>query len=269
VAEEKLSAGGYLPGEKGAVLLRGPAANLFRGWRDLLALRLAPWTQVTVEAPLFIDRHVLTTAKYVAHFPQHVIVGRSFRSTRSRGRFLAPAACLHFYGILEGAALAGDRESAFVVGPCARFESGRVAFPHRLAAFHMAELVVLGTARVVEAQASAVEAMLVDVFRNLGIDGSFRPATDAFFLPSSRGARLLQQLKQLKREFSSPLEDDGLALASINRHEDYFAKAFRIRLAGGESAHSFCVALGLERLTAAGLVAWGSDPKGWPRELAP
>jgi hypothetical protein len=258
-----------MPGEKGAVLLCGPAAKLFQRWWHFLAQRMAPWTQVTVQAPVFIDRHVLTTAKYVAHFPQHVIVGRSYRSTRSRSRFLAPAACLHFYGMLEGSALARDRDSAFVVGPCARFESGRVEFPYRLAAFHMAELVVVGPASVVEDQASAVEAMLVDSFRTLGIDGSFRPATDAFFLPSSRGARLLQQLKQLKREFGSPLEDNGLALASINRHEDYFAKAFRITLAGGETAHSFCVAFGLERLTAAGLLAWGPDPKGWPGELVP
>jgi seryl-tRNA synthetase len=269
VTDEKLTARGYLPGEKGAVLLRGPAAKLYQGWRYLLARGLAPWTQVNVEAPLFIDRHVLTTAKYVAHFPQHVIVGRSYRSTRSRSRFLAPAACLHFYGMLEGALVAGDRDSAFVVGPCARFEGGRVAFPYRLASFHMAELVVVGTPTVVEAEASAVEAMLAESFRSLGIDGSFRPATDAFFLPSSRGARLLQQLKQLKREFASPLEDNGLALASINRHENYFAEAFRIRLASGETAHSFCVAFGLERLTAAGLHAWGADPKRWPPDLTP
>lgn len=264
-----LTANGYLPGEQGAVLLCGPAAKLFQGWGRLLAQRLAPLTQVTVQAPVFIDRHVLTMAKYVAHFPQQVMVGRSYRTTRSRSRFLAPAACLHFYGILEGTALARDRDAAFVVGPCARFESGRIAFPYRLAAFHMAELVVLGSAGFVEGQASAVETMLVDSFRDLGIDGSFRPATDAFFLPSSRGAQLLQQLKQLKREFASPLADGGLALASINRHGDHFAKAFRIGLASGETAHSFCVAFGLERLTAAGLLAWGPDPKGWPRELAP
>lgn len=257
-----------MPGDNGAVLLGGPAAELFRRWRRYLAQRLESLTDETLETPAFIDRHVLTAAKYVAHFPQQVVVGRGYRSSRSRTRFLAPAACLHLYGILEGTALANDHYSAFVTGPCARFEGGHTAYPYRLATFHMAELVVLGASTVVEGRASAVEGILSDAFRALRIDGGFRPATDAFFLPTSRGARQLQQLKQLKREFASPLQDDGLALASINRHEDYFTRAFRIGLASGESAHSFCVAFGLERLTAAGLLAWGVDPAGWPEELS-
>jgi len=269
MADERLTRGGYLSGDRGAALLYGPAAELFQRWRRYLPHRLASLTDATVETPVFIDRHVLTTSKYVSHFPQQVFVGRSYRAPRSRPRFLAPATCLHWYGRLEGTALTNDHLSAFVVGPCARAEGGRAAFPYRLATFHMAELVVLGAAGAVDAEASVIEGMLAEAFRGLGIGGAFRPATDAFFLPSSRGARLLQQLKQLKREFASPLDDGGVALASINRHEDYFAKAFRIRLASGETAHSFCVAFGLERLTAAGLLAWGPDPKGWPGELAP
>jgi len=132
----------------------------------------------------------------------------------------------------------------------------------------MAELVVLGSADVVEAEAREVEETLAESFRRLGIGGGFQPATDAFFLPSSRGARLMQQLKGLKREFTSPLQAHDIALASINRHEDFFARAFGIRLASGQPAHSFCAAFGLERLTAAGLVTWGSDPAQWPRALS-
>jgi hypothetical protein len=131
----------------------------------------------------------------------------------------------------------------------------------------MAELVVVGPANLVADEASAVEEVLTVAFMDLGLRGAFRPATDAFFLPSTRGARILQQLKQLKREFVSPLGGNGLALASINRHENYFAKAFRIKLPDGDAAHSFCAAFGLERLTAAGLLAWGADPARWPAGL--
>jgi len=268
VADERLAEGGYLPGHKGAVVLYGPAAELFNRWRRFLARRLASLSDATVETPVFIDPHVLTTSKYVAHFPQQVFVGRGYRAPRSRPRFLAPAACLHWYGCLEGLVVANDHRSAFVVGPCARVEAGRAAFPYRLAAFHMAELVVLGAGSVVENEASAIEGILAASFRGLGIGGSFGPATDAFFLPSSRGARIMQQLKGLKREFTSPLDGHDIALASINRHEDFFARAFRIRLASGQPAHSFCVAFGLERLTAAGLLTWGPDPAQWPRELS-
>jgi hypothetical protein len=268
VADQRLTRGGYVSGDDGAVLLYGPAAMLFTRWRHFLGRRLASLIDVAVETPVFIDRQVLTTSKYVAHFPQQVVVGRRFRAPRSRTRFLAPATCLHWYGHLEGTALANDHLSAFVVGPCARAEAGRAAFPYRLATFHMAELVVLGAAGVVDAEASEIEALLAEAFRRLGMGGGFQPATDAFFLPSSRGARIMQQLKELKREFVSPLEENGLALASINRHEDFFARAFSIRLASGGPAHSFCVAFGLERLTAAGLLTWGPDPSQWPGELS-
>lgn len=268
MTDEQLSVGGYLPGDKGAVLLNGPAAELFTRWRRFLAQRLASLTDATVETPLFIARHVLTTSKYVAHFPQQVFVARGYRAPRSRTRFLAPAACLHWYGRLEGTTLANDHLSTFVVGPCARVEGGRASFPYRLAAFHMAELVVLGTATAVDDEASMIEGMLAESFGGLRIGGDFRPATDAFFLPSSRGARIMQQLRGLKREFVSPLDENGIALASINRHEDFFTRAFGISLASGAAAHSFCVAFGLERLTAAGLLTWGTDPARWPEELS-
>ncbi|MDQ6885129.1 MAG: hypothetical protein M3077_13000 [Candidatus Dormibacteraeota bacterium] len=268
MADERLSEGGYLSGDKGAVVLYGPAAELFKRWRRFLAHRLASLTDAIVETPVFIDPHVLATSKYAAHFPQQVFVGRGLRAPRSRPRFLAPAACLHWYGGLEGTALANDHRSAFVVGPCARVESGRAAFPFRLASFHMAELVAVGTGSAVQNEASAIEGILAASFGGLGIAGGFRPATDAFFLPSGRGARIMQQLKGLKREFTSPLGGHDIALASINRHEDFFAGAFRIRLASGRPAHSFCVAFGLERLTAAGLLTWGPYPAQWPRELS-
>jgi seryl-tRNA synthetase len=268
VADERLTEAGYALGDSGAVVLSGPAAELFKRWRQFLAHRLASLTDVTIETPVFIDRHVLTTSKYVAHFAAQVFVGRGYRAPRSRPRFLAPAACLHWYGSLEGRAVPNDHRSAFVVGPCARVEGGRAAFPYRLATFHMGELVVLGVASAVEEEASSIEHQLAESFRGLGIGGGFRAATDAFFLPSSRGARLMQQLKELKREFVSPLDGHDIALASINRHEDFFARAFRITLASGAPAHSFCVAFGLERLTAAGLLTWGPDPAQWPKALS-
>src|ERR1700686_1689291 len=129
MADERLAEAGYASVEGGAVLLAGPAAQLFKRWQYFLAHRLAVLTVTTVKTPIFIDRQVLTTSKYVAHFPQQVFVGRGYRAPRSRPRFLAPAACLHWYGSLEGTAVANDHLSAFVVGPCARVEGGRAAFP--------------------------------------------------------------------------------------------------------------------------------------------
>jgi hypothetical protein len=268
VLDKQLARGGYLPGDDGAVLLQGPSSQLFSRWRHFLAQLLASLTNETVETPAFIDRHVLTASKYLAHFPQQVVAARGYRAPRSRTRFMTPATCLHWYGRLEGTAVGRDHRSAFLVGPCARAESGRTTFPYRLAAFHMAELVVVGPRAAMDGEASAIENRLADAFRRLRIEGGFQPATDAFFLPSGRGARILQQLKGSKREFVSPLGGETIALASINRHEEFFTRAFRIKLASGAEAHSFCVAFGLERLTAAGLRRWGAEPDGWPEELS-
>jgi hypothetical protein len=92
-------------------------------------------------------------------------------------------------------------------------------------------------------------------------------ATDAFYLGEKSGARLIQQLKELKREYVTVL--DGIApvaLCSINNHERYFAARFGL---GDEDTESTCVAFGLERLTAAGLLLWGPMPADWPEELRP
>jgi hypothetical protein len=77
----------------------------------------------------------------------------------------------------------------------------------------------------------------------------------------------LQHLKQLKREFRCEIDGLDLALVSINRHEDYFARRFKIRLAGTPETHSLCAAVGLERMVAAGVLTWGADPTGWPAEF--
>jgi hypothetical protein len=209
---------------------------------------------------------VLVSAGYLAHFPQQAVVASDMRRKRT-SQFLTPAACLHLYSRLAGQRLPADPTCWFLWAPCSRFESGRSRFPFRLFAFHMAEIIMIGTPDEVDAQARAMEQRLVSTFGRWRLDGSFETATDSFFSPTARGARLLQQLKQLKREFRSRVGGMELALASINRHEDYFARRFRIRLAGAPQPHSFCAAFGLERMVAAGLLSWGADPAGWPGEF--
>jgi hypothetical protein len=129
----------------------------------------------------------------------------------------------------------------------------------------MAELVLLGSQTAVEDRRVRALDALTGALARLRVDGRWVSALDPFFAP---GARLLQRLGDAKHEFrvTSPAR---VALASINRHGDHFGRAFRIRAADGTVASSACLAVGLERLTAYGLLAWGGDPRGWPRELRP
>jgi hypothetical protein len=98
--------------------------------------------------------------------------------------------------------------------------------------------------------------------RSLGLAVSWRDASDPFFAAERSGRALMQRLKSLKQELVLP---DGLALASANRHESFFGKAFQIA-ADGSPAHSGCIAAGVERWIYAVLSTHGPEPRGWPAQ---
>lgn len=264
LAADALAEAGYRNLGSGRVLLAGAAAELLAGWRRWLRGRLQPPAQLAVQAPAFIQPAVLRASGYLAHFPQQVV--------RSRGRgpgdpmYASPAACLHWYPTLSSAPLRGAR-AALVEAACGRFEGGQWRFPFRLAGFHMVELVVVGDSRRVDATRAQVMERVGSGFHRLGLQGEWEAAHDAFFLDSGRGAQALQLLRDSKREYRIASSGQRIALASCNRHQDVFGRAFRIRLASGRPAHSMCLAFGLERLTAAGLLRWGPSPAGWPKAL--
>jgi hypothetical protein len=110
-----------------------------------------------------------------------------------------------------------------------------------------------------ETARAGVKKSLEQEFDSLRIAGKFTIATDAFFLEKSEGARILQKMKQLKLEFQLPINQEHVALASINNHEEYFTARFGIKLSRGRAASSFCVAFGLERLVAASLLVWNKN----------
>lgn len=259
---------GYRPTRAGEVALSGPAARLFDGWSRFLPALLRPYYDDTWQAPLFIGRQELETSRYLSHFPHQLWGATPPEHTAAAGPYLTPAACLHLYLALRGQ-LGQEGASALITARCARFEDGVWEAPFRLSGFTMTELVVVGGAETVKAKRVEVEQAVARAFRDLGLPGGFRPATDAFFMGDNEGARIIQKLKESKREFAAPSACGDVALASLNHHEEHFGNCFRITLPDGLPASSFCAAFGLERLTAFGLLLWGDDSGSWPRELRP
>jgi len=213
-----------------------------------------------------IQPAVLRASRYLVHFPQQVVRGRGVRP--SPPLYASPAACLHWYPALSRGSL-GRPRAALVEATCSRFEDGRWRFPFRLAGFHMTELVVVGDPRRVELTRIEMLERVQTALRRLHLDGAWEAAHDAFFLGSNSGAQAMQLLRDSKREYRVALAGRQTALASCNRHQDTFGRAFRIRLASGQPAHSMCLAFGLERLTAVGLLQWGPAAAGWPAALRP
>jgi seryl-tRNA synthetase len=62
-------------------------------------------------------------------------------------------------------------------------------------------------------------------------------------------------------------ESKPTACMSFNYHQDHFATSWGLRTAAGSTAHSCCVAFGLDRLTLALFVTHGLDLQSWPEAV--
>ena len=77
----------------------------------------------------------------------------------------------------------------------------------------------------------------------------------------------MQQLLPLKYELRLRVDSAGrsIAAASFNNHGQHFGRAFSIRLASGDYAHTGCVAFGWERWVIAFVNQHGPDENRWPQ----
>jgi seryl-tRNA synthetase len=212
-----------------------------------------------IHPQLLISEKVLKKAKYLDHFPQNAFA--TANRSNILPQFITPAACLHIYPRLENKNI--NHFSALITARCARFENGKWNPPYRLQDFHMTELVVFGGEKAVNKKRNDIQDLLKKVFTEFGFKGNFENATDAFFLGQEEGAKVMQQLKNLKQEYVVKDGKQSVAIASINNHEDFFSKHFNIKTKAN-APHSFCVAFGLERLTSYSLKIWGKDKNNWP-----
>jgi seryl-tRNA synthetase len=127
----------------------------------------------------------------------------------------------------------------------------------------MREIVCLGTAPEVAAFLERTQQAFHALLDRLDVPVRWANATDPFFRPSRNAKYLMQILDPVKQE---AVFGDGLAVGSVNFHQDHFGRAFNISH-DGAPAYSGCVALGVERLLYAVVQRHGADPAGWP-ELA-
>ena len=204
-----------------------------------------------------IAREVLERAEYPRAFPHLLMLAspvanaedvgsgkESVRPRRDTSWCLSPAVCYHVFAELAGQRLA-EPLAVTARGQCFRHEAGCV--PHvRQLEFAMRELVLIGTRRWVQQMARNATRQVELLAVALGLHGTWREASDPFFLPSAQGKALTQRLTKVKREYCSD-ERGGLALASVNHHHAFFGERFAITSADGEPVHSACVAVGLDR----------------------
>ena len=273
----------------GQVALSGLALDVFdatdrtvRRWADALGAAEHRY-------PSIIERGVLERAGQVESFPQHLtVIGNSERrrgiaivpeerpldrddgdSSPSLGMTpfaLAPAVCYHAYPEFEGRTIGPDPVFLTACGRCYRYEGGNHVPLERLWEFTMREIIVLGTREQVEAVRQSLVRQVADFVTALELEGTIGTASDPFFATGDEGRRLMQQAGALKHELQLAVDAAGhsVAAASFNHHHDFFGTRFAIRLADGSSAHSGCVAFGLERWVLGVLAQLGTTEADWP-----
>ncbi len=206
--------------------------------------------------PALIARSTVEQAEYPQAFPHLLMFAAPLRDPElaanqtplaaSLGEAewcLSPAVCYHAYAQHAGRSV----EQGFAItarGRCFRHEAS-VTPGTRQIEFEMREIIWIGPDDWVEQQLEQGRRRLTVLAADWGLVGEWVVAEDPFFLPAARGKALMQRLQETKLEYQS--RDGAVALASINRHGSFFGSRFGIIDGRGESVHTACLAVGLDR----------------------
>lgn len=179
---------------------------------------------------------------------------------------LSSAACHPIYPLCTGRLPDGGRRFE-VVSWCFRHEPG--PDPARMVAFRMHELVYVGDADRAQAHRDTLLEQGVQLLGSLGLPMDMVPANDPFFGRTGAILASAQLEENLKIEGVTPIAstDRPTAIISGNCAREHFGEAFSIETAGGEIAHTACVAFGIDRVTLALLRRHGLETGRWPAEV--
>ncbi len=237
--------------------------------------------------PPVIDRRILEKVNYLESFPHlcgsvHSFFGNALQAlalaehAREGGPWgellgqtevvLNPASCYPVYPTLTGTLPASGRLIS-VLGWAYRHEPSPE--PTRMQSFRVRELIRAGRADEVQAWRDDWAPRGKALLESLGLPVQLDVASDPFF---GRGGKMLaagQVEQKLKFELLVPVisREQPTAVCSFNYHQDRFGKAFDIRSADDEVAHTACLGYGLERVAMALFKTHGFDPMAWPHAV--
>ncbi|MBB5936387.1 hypothetical protein [Streptomyces zagrosensis] len=153
---------------------------------------------------------------------------------------LPSAACYSIYLDLAGSVLPADGVLRTTVGTCFRNEDHYQGL-QRLLGFSMREIVCVGPGETAKSHLIRAKEEVISLCAQLGLDLRLEVATDPFF-DENGGKAKMQRLFPVKEEFVV----GGLAIGSVNYHRNFFGERCAIQ-AGDDTAHTSCLAFGLER----------------------
>jgi len=200
-----------------------------------------------------IEKSILERAGFFESFSTEKLVDTHDSDAQT------PAACYQCYPHIAGQEV-DDLGLWTCAAECGRNEDQPGIGRFRI--FHMREIVLIGSAQRVQDQREAWMSKISQLAKSLGLTVELQRAGDCFFATEeTRGRRLLQQVKGLKFELRVKSDGPcaGLAIASFNLHETFFARRFGLKLRTGSEAYTGCIAMGLERWALALIQKLGPD----------
>ncbi|MGW5354314.1 hypothetical protein ACWERV_27820 [Streptomyces sp. NPDC004031] len=182
--------------------------------------------------PQRLAKHLTDAERPVDRVPPEVMEPTAFA--------LPSAACYAIYVDLAGRTLPADGLMRTTVATCFRNED-HYAGLQRLLGFSMREIVFIGPEEGAKQHLVRAKETVLALCAKLGLEVSVEVATDPFFDKNSSKAKM-QRLFPVKEEFIV----NGLSIGSVNYHRNFFGERCTIQ-AGDDTAHTSCLAFGLER----------------------
>jgi len=181
---------------------------------------------------------------------------------------LSPAACYPVYPLVASRGHVPAGGLIFDVAcDCFRREPSKML--DRLQSFRMREYVRVGTPEQIQDFRGRWMQRAESIACQLGLPFRIEQASDPFF---GRGGKLMamsQVEQELKFELLVALhsQDQPTACMSFNCHRDHFGTAWNLRTEAGETAHTGCVAFGIDRLALALFATHGIEFAQWPTRV--
>ncbi|HWG06231.1 MAG TPA: amino acid--[acyl-carrier-protein] ligase [Beijerinckiaceae bacterium] len=181
---------------------------------------------------------------------------------------LSPAACYPVYPLVASRGHVPAGGLLFDVAcDCFRREPSKML--DRLQSFRMREYVCIGTPEQVEDFRNRWMKQAPGFADQLGLPWRIDHASDPFF---GRGGKLMamSQVEQsLKFELLIPVHsaEEPTACMSFNCHRDHFGTTWNLCDAAGQTAHTGCVAFGIDRLALALFATHGLELPQWPTRV--
>jgi seryl-tRNA synthetase len=247
--------------ENGLSVLNGTQLRLLRAI-DAVFLRLADeWEAAEYRFPFLMHCQDLDKFDYYDNFPHLGLAATRLDPERlaallkdtSRpidqipaevmeptGFALPSAACYSIYVDLAETVLPDTGTLRTTLGTCFRNEEHYQGL-RRLLGFSMREIVRVGTEDQAKDHLLRAKDTVLALIGKLGLEVAIEVATDPFFDKNSGKAKM-QRLFPVKEEFVV----NGLAIGSVNYHRNFFGERCAIQVAG-DTAHTSCLAFGLER----------------------